>query len=84
MRIALLTALAVLGAGLAGAAFAQQQFPDFDAMDANKDGRVTKAEFMAALNDEQKKIGERVFAARDANKDGVLTREEMTPPARAG
>ena len=84
MRIAVLTAIAVLGAGLAAPAFAQQNFPDFATMDANKDGRVTKAEFMASLNDENKKIGERVFAARDANKDGVLTRDEMPPPARQG
>ena len=59
-----------------------QQFPDFAAMDVNKDGRVTRAEFLASLNDEQKKIGERVFAARDANKDGVLTPQEANPPRR--
>lgn len=59
-----------------------QQFPDFAAMDANKDGKVTKAEFMASLSDDQKKIGERVFAARDANKDGVLTHDEVNPPPR--
>ncbi|MEI7931949.1 MAG: EF-hand domain-containing protein [Alphaproteobacteria bacterium] len=58
-----------------------QQFPDFATCDANHDGRVTKAEFIAALSADQKKIGERVFAARDVNKDGVLTREEFNPPA---
>lgn len=57
-----------------------QQFPDFAACDANRDGKVTKAEFIAALSADQKKIGERVFAARDANKDGVLSREEFNPP----
>ncbi len=82
MKLSALMVVAVLGAGIAAPALAQQQFPDFDTMDANHDGRVTRAEFMASLNDDQKSLGERVFAARDLNKDGVLTRDEVNPPKR--
>jgi hypothetical protein len=82
MLSALIAALFIAAADPPAAPPNSQQFPDFAAMDVNKDGRVTKAEFMASLNNEQKKIGERVFAARDANKDGVLTREEANPPRR--
>lgn len=38
-------------------------------MDANKDGKVSKEEFMKAHED--------MFAAKDANKDGVLSGDEM-------
>ena len=77
-------AVAVTASALtvAASAFAQQQrpgvsFPDFATMDANKDGKVTREEFLAALPPESRSVGARVFDARDANKDGVITREEM-------
>ena len=81
-RFGVVTPLALVLALSAGAmAHAQQRtgmsIPDFAALDANKDGKVTKDEFLAALPADQKPVGERVFAARDANKDGVITREEM-------
>jgi uncharacterized low-complexity protein len=40
-------------------------------LDANKDGKVSKEEFM--------KAHEAMFAAKDANKDGVLDANEMKP-----
>lgn len=40
-------------------------------MDANKDGKVSKDEFM--------KGHEAMFAAKDANKDGVLSGDELKP-----
>lgn len=79
IRMTLIAAMAAAGMATAAPVMAQQEFPDFETMDANRDGRVTKEEFMAALSDDQKRIGERVFAARDANNDGVLTREEFSP-----
>jgi len=45
-------------------------------MDVNKDGKVTREEFLAALPPESRSVGARVFDARDANKDGVITRDE--------
>ena len=41
-------------------------------MDADKDGKVTKAEYAAAHKD-----GGGDFDGHDANKDGVLTRDEL-------
>lgn len=82
MRKSVLAVLALATVASAAPALAQQQFPDFDTMDANHDGKVTKEEFMASLTADQKKIGERVFAARDANKDGVITRDELAPAGR--
>jgi uncharacterized low-complexity protein len=38
-------------------------------LDANKDGKVSKEEFMKAHED--------MFASKDANKDGVLSADEM-------
>lgn len=40
-------------------------------MDANKDGKVSKEEFL--------KAHEEMFAAKDANKDGVLSGDELKP-----
>ena len=40
-------------------------------MDANKDGKVTKEEFV--------KGHEAMFAKKDANKDGVLSGDELKP-----
>jgi hypothetical protein len=84
-RTAIATVIGLAFALSAGAlAHAEQQrtglnIPDFAALDANKDGKVTKEEFLAALPADQRSVGERVFAARDANKDGVITSEEMAP-----
>ena len=84
-RSAILTVFtaAALASALAATApaFAQQQrpgvsFPDFATMDVNKDGKVTREEFLAALPAESRSVGARVFDARDANKDGVITRDE--------
>ncbi len=44
----------------------------FNAMDADKDGKVTREEFFAA----QPQMKEAAFLAIDADKDGVLTLEE--------
>ena len=86
MRRTAIATLAGLSLALsAGAvAHAEQQrtglnIPDFATLDANKDGKVTKDEFLAKLPADQRGVGERVFAARDANKDGVITPDEMAP-----
>jgi hypothetical protein len=43
-----------------------------DGADANKDGMISKREFIAGA--------EKRFAEMDKNKDGVLSKEEATPP----
>lgn len=45
-------------------------------MDADKDGKVTKEEFMAAH--------EKMFAAHDTNNDGTLDESEMAAAKKAG
>lgn len=47
----------------------------FDAMDTNRDGVVTKDEFMAAGHPGGR--GEDVFKSRDTNGDGALTKDEF-------
>jgi hypothetical protein len=47
----------------------------FYAMDTNKDGKVTRDEFMA--QDHPGGHAEDVFKSRDANGDGVLTQDEF-------
>ena len=82
MRITTLLAVATLTAAVAAPAFAQPPaggrggLPTFDAMDANKDGKVTKEELTAALPEQAKSFADRIFTARDTNKDGAITKEE--------
>lgn len=47
----------------------------FDAMDTNKDGQVSKDEFMAAPH--QRDNPEQMFTAMDVHKRGYLTKDEF-------
>ncbi|MGV8073864.1 MAG: EF-hand domain-containing protein [Syntrophobacteraceae bacterium] len=47
----------------------------FDTMDTNRDGTVTKEEFMAVRH--PKGHSEEVFKSRDTNGDGALTKDEF-------
>ena len=47
----------------------------FDAMDSNKDGQVSKAEFLAAPH--QRGNPEEMFKAMDVNGRGYLTKDEF-------
>ena len=47
----------------------------FGAMDTDKDGKVSKAEFVAAQKDATK--AESRFSQLDKNSDGFLTKEEF-------
>jgi len=73
-----LTLAAMVAAGLSTAALAQDAPPpppepelgmDFEALDADKDGKVTEAEIAAAMAAK--------LAAADTNKDGKLSAEEL-------
>lgn len=60
---------------------------NFTAMDANKDGVVTREEFLAVRHPGGR--GEDVFAYKDVNGDGKVTREEFCSrkgpgPAKGG
>jgi hypothetical protein len=47
----------------------------FDSLDTNKDGQVTKDEFMAAPH--HRGNAEQMFKAMDVNGDGFLTKDEF-------
>lgn len=71
------TLLLALGAlGLASAASAAA----FADVDADGDGAITAAEFIAVYPD----IGQDVWVTIDANADGVLTEDEHTAGIEAG
>lgn len=47
-------------------------------VDADKDGKITEAEFVAAMKDRLDEAkAKAAFAKRDKNHDGVLTADEM-------
>ncbi len=94
MKLMIGTAAVVLALAAAAApALAQQGTPPtpeqraarFDASDANKDGKLDKAEFKAALppqmadqvDDERLAM---IFSRRDADGDGFLSKAEFTAP----
>jgi Ca2+-binding EF-hand superfamily protein len=84
IRLAAAIAVAVT---LATPALAQrpQQTPEeraaaFDKADANKDGKLDKAEFAAMLPDAMKDRADTIFAARDTDKDGKISKAEFTAP----
>jgi hypothetical protein len=52
--------------------------------DANKDGKVDKAELLATLNSDAKPFIEAVWEARDTNRDGSISREELLYNGPAG
>lgn len=87
MRIHALAIL--LGATLAaGSAHAQGQQPSsgqqvtpeqrFQELDGNHDGRLTKQEFMAVV--EQRWL--MMLNRHDANKDGIISKDEFTTPPK--
>lgn len=66
-----------------------QAAPAGGKMDADKDGKVSKKEFVDARTKMAEKTGkemtaaaiEKQFAAKDKNKDGFLTGDELKPGA---
>ena len=49
----------------------------FSQMDADKDGKVTRDEFMAFQMEEAQRIGKVRFNRIDRNKDGMLSEKEV-------
>ena len=60
---------------LVNAAEEKKKGGGFAAMDTDKDGKVSKKEFVAAQKDAAK--AEKRFANLDKNNDGFLTQEEL-------
>jgi hypothetical protein len=92
MRLTTILVTAATVAALTGAANAQPpgggrpgQSPEeraaaFDKADANKDGKLDKAEFTATLPEQAAAMADQILERRDTNKDGSLSKEEFTAP----
>ena len=79
MRITVTLILGALFAG--GTAYAAEQRP-FEKLDANSDGKLTEAEFLRGIKDENLERMRRIFDNRDKDSDGYLTLEEFTVPGK--
>jgi Ca2+-binding EF-hand superfamily protein len=87
MRITLLVAAAAATALMAGAAMAQPTPPTpeeraaaFTKADANKDGKLDKAEFKTTLPEQFQDRADMAFERRDADKDGFISQAEFSAP----
>ena len=93
MSIKTVVAASALAALMAAPAFAQrppQRTPEemnaaFTAADANKDGKLDKAEFKNYLPEQMRSMIDderlaQIVAARDTDKDGFLSKAEATAP----
>jgi hypothetical protein len=92
MRLSTFLVTSAAVAALAGAAFAQppgggrpgmtpeERAAAFDKADANKDGKLDKAEFTTTLPEQAAQMADQIFERRDADKSGALSKEEFTAP----
>ncbi len=75
-KIAALAALV----GFTGSAFAAEGKKRGAKVDADGDGKVTQAEFVASVKDRMDEgKAKTAFSKRDKNGDGVLSADEMKP-----
>lgn len=80
-KIAVISALAAL---LAAPAFAQPTPPTpeeraarFEKADANKDGKLDKAEFVSSLPEQAQAMADQIWSSRvDTDGDGFVTKEQ--------
>ena len=96
MRTFTLTTVAAVAVLAAGAGMAQppgggrggmtpeQREAAFATADANKDGKLDKAEFATTLPEQVRQAAEQIFPNRDANSDGFISKEEFMAPGRGG
>jgi hypothetical protein len=83
MKLTKLAVLAAATVALAAPALAQgapqtpeQRAARFDAGDADKNGKLTKAEFTASLPEQAKGMADQIWARFDPNGKGEVTKEE--------
>jgi hypothetical protein len=83
MKLATFAVIASTFAALTAPAFAQPGAPTpeqraarFDAGDTDKDGKLTKAEFVAQLPEQAKAMADQIWARYDAAGKGSVTKAE--------
>jgi hypothetical protein len=82
LRVAAALAAVILvcpAAAQAVAPLARSRELHFKQLDKNKDGRVSREEYLAPWRGPDRYIGEQQFREFDKNKDGYLTPEEYIP-----
>jgi len=85
MSLGKLAVLSVLAMALAAPALAQPTPPTpeeraarFEKADANKDGKLDKAEFVSSLPEQARAMADQIWSARvDADGDGFVTKEQF-------
>lgn len=94
MKLVSITAIAFLGA-MAMPAFAQQanrpapptpeeRAAQFVKADANKDGKLSKAEWSTTLSERAKGMADQIWQRLDADGDGSVTKEQFLAPRQGG
>lgn len=99
MKVTTMVAATVVAALAAGSAMAQpggtpptpeQREARFVAADANKDGKLDKAEFVSSLPERAQAMADQIWSSRvDGDGDGFVTKEQylalrMGPPGGGG
>lgn len=85
MSLGKLAVLSVLAMALAAPALAQPTPPTpeeraarFEKADANKDGKLDKAEFVSSLPEQARAMADQIWSVRvDADGDGFVTKEQF-------
>ncbi len=85
MSLGKLAVLSVLAMALAAPALAQPTPPTpeeraarFEKADANKDGKLDKAEFVSSLPEQARAMADQIWSARvDTDGDGFVTKEQF-------
>lgn len=83
-----LAAVAILGGSFAQAEDKEEpkKKPDpekvFARLDADKDGKLSLAEFVGKKEGEKKTQAEKAFGRKDKDSDGSLTKEEFLAPPK--
>jgi len=79
----LLTAVSsALPGGSGGPKKPKKSRPLFEEVDADKDGKISEAEFLAIAKDQEK--GKKIFAKKDKDGDGFLSKEEFAKKKKKG
>lgn len=91
MKLTTSLAAVAMAAAIAAPAVAQPTPPTpeqrearFVAADANKDGKLDKAEFTASIPEDRRGMVDQIWGRIDADGDGFVTKEQFMAMRRGG